>query len=105
VLKGLILEDAVLWTGRTLQSGVPVNEVDVFTIVMGKTVEHYTRALANGGYGIGIALPDALSEMESFTKQVGGNIEIGQTEIERIYTEKVEQLSLFVLESKRKYGP
>jgi len=104
-LKGLILEDAVLWTGRTLQSGVPVNEVDVFTIVMGKTVEYYTRALANGGYGIGIALPDALREMESFTKQVGGSIEIEQTGIDRVYTEKVEQLSLFVLESKRKYGP
>jgi hypothetical protein len=43
-----ILADAEVWIGRTLASGLLVNPVDVFTVVMGKTVEFYTRAVAEG---------------------------------------------------------
>jgi len=43
-----ILADADRWVRRTLDSGLPVNPVDVFTVVMGKTVEFYTRAVAEG---------------------------------------------------------
>ncbi len=103
-LKRLILEDAVLWTRRTLQSGVPVNEVDVFTIVMGKTVEHYTKALVNGGHGYEVTLPVALSEMEDLVRRVGEIVQVGQADGDQACIEKVKQFSLFVLESRAKYG-
>jgi putative DNA methylase len=47
-LKASILADADRWVRRTLDTGLPVNPVDVFTVVMGKTVEFYTRAVAEG---------------------------------------------------------
>lgn len=103
-LKKHILEDAILWTRRTLKSGMPINEVDVFTIVMGKTVEYYTKALANGnGSDVGITLAKALKEMENLVEHVGVNVKIEVVQIDKTYIEKIEQLSLFVEESKAKY--
>ena len=46
-LKQSILKEAVWWARRNLRSGMPLNDVDVFTILMGKSIEHYTRAFAN----------------------------------------------------------
>lgn len=43
-----------------------INEVDVFTIVMGKTIEHYTKVLSNGKYDHSnedVTLTEALKEM------------------------------------------
>lgn len=48
-LRETILADAVAWTRRTLAAGLAVGEVDVYTIVMGKTIEKYTQALVTGG--------------------------------------------------------
>jgi adenine-specific DNA methylase len=105
LLKERILEDAVLWTRRTLQSDMPVNEVDVFTIVMGKTIEYYTKALANGESNRkeAITLTKVLEEMANLVAHVGENAEIEQPELPNSYSQKVEQLTLFVMESKAKY--
>lgn len=103
-LKGAILKDAVLWARRTLESGMPINEVDVFTIVMGKTIEHYTKALTTGKYQKEmVTLADALKEMASFVAHVGANVEVEQPELPQIYATKLKQLTLFVMESKAKY--
>ena len=50
-IKQSVLEEAVQWTRRTLESGMQLNDVDVFTILMGKCIERYTRAFTsvNGG--------------------------------------------------------
>ncbi len=85
---------------------MPVNEVDVFTIVMGKTIEYYTRVLANEKYEYdkeSVTLTEALKEMADFVAHVGTNAGIEQPELPKTYAEKVEQLTLFVMESKAKY--
>lgn len=99
-LRELILEDAASWTERTLRSGMPVNDVDVFTIVMGKTVEYCTKALAGeGGRGLDVTLADALREMESLSGKVRESFAATQADGDRPYGERVEQLPLFLLES------
>lgn len=71
-LKERILNDARYWIERTLNSGLPVNPVDVFTVVMGKTVEYYTRAVAertgDGGEGL---LKELLEEMSLAAQEMG----------------------------------
>jgi len=104
-LKERILEDAALWAKRTLQSGMPVNEVDVFTIVMGKTIGYYTKAFANGKYDDEtITLAGILREMANLVDRVGEHAKIEQSELPDPCIQKVEQLTLFVVESKVKYG-
>jgi adenine-specific DNA methylase len=94
-LKDSILKDAVLWARRTLESGMPINEVDVFTIVMGKTIEHYTKAVANGKHDKEVAtLSEALKEMANFVVHVGANARI---EFPKTYATRAEQLTFFLL--------
>ncbi|MCX7682031.1 MAG: DNA methyltransferase [Anaerolineae bacterium] len=102
-LRERILEDAVRWTERTLESGMPVNEVDVFTIVMGKTVEHCTRALAGEGK-LDVTLAEALREMEGLAGKVGEGYVAARGDSDWLEAKKVEQLSLFVLESVSRPG-
>lgn len=103
-LRESILNDAVLWARRTVELEMPVNEVDVFTIVMGKTIEHYTRALANGERGKEVvSLAKALKEMADLVAHVEANAEAKRLNLPKRYSGKVEQLALFVLESKAKY--
>ena len=103
-LKDSILNDAIFWARRTLESGMPINEVDVFTIVMGKTIEYYTRAFAGGKYDeVTVTLGEALKEMANLVAYVGESAEVKQPELPKTYDEKVEQLKLFVMESKAEY--
>ena len=103
-LKNAILKDAVLWAQRTLESGMLINEVDVFTIVMGKTTEHYTKALANGKYDNEmLTLAEALNEMASIAAHVEVDVNAEQRKLPKAHAQKVEQLRLFVLESKAAY--
>jgi len=83
---------------------MPINEVDVFTIVMGKTTEYYTKSLGNGDCNsIGITLPNALEEMGDIVQRVGEEAQPDYTHIESVYAKKVEQLALFVRESRSAY--
>lgn len=99
-LKEYILEDAAAWTRRTLQSGMPVNEVDVFTIVMGKTVEYYTRAVAGGSNGEMVPLADALKEMAGLVAHVASGSKPEEARLPREEAQRIEQLALLVMESK-----
>ncbi len=97
-----ILEDAVLWTRRTLESGMPVLEVDVFTIVMGKTVEYYTRAFANGHTAQIVTLAQALKEMAECVDYISAGVTM-KPDLPRVAVEKVEQLALFIAESRTRF--
>ena len=104
-LKERILEDAALWAKRTLQSGMSVNEVDVFTIVMGKTIEYCTKAFPNGKYDDEtITLVEMLKDMANLVDRVGEHARIEQSGLPDPYIQQVEQLTLFVVESKATYG-
>jgi putative DNA methylase len=70
-LKRQIIRDSIAWTQRTLNSGMPVNEVDVFTIVMAKTVECVTKAFRNPAHRCGaIDIAAALQEVEGIVGHV-----------------------------------
>jgi adenine-specific DNA methylase len=103
--KEQILQDAVQWTRRTLESGMPVNEVDVFTVVMGKTLEHYTKTLPympDGGNTLSI--PRAVAEMKDFVDHVAKNARGIQKPLPKAYAQSAEQLLLFLKESEARYG-
>jgi len=103
-LKEHILTDATIWTQRTLESRMPVNEIDVFTIVMGKTIEHCTKFIATQEQSHNtVDLAETLEEMAKMVSYVGAGLDIAQSALSSVYAEKVQQLTLFVLESKKKY--
>lgn len=104
-LKNMILEDAIVWARRTLESGMPINEVDVFTIIMGKTTEYYTKAVANGnGKNITVSLKDALEEMGDLSSYVSASAEAERERLSLGDVQKLEQLRLFITESKERYA-
>jgi len=103
-LKENILKDAILWTRKTLRSGMLITEVDVFTIIMGKTLEYYTKAFPNiKHYNEPITLAEALNEMKDFANHVTETSRPEQPPLPKSYAKKVEQLTLFIKESREKY--
>lgn len=103
-LKELILKDAVGWTKRTLKSGMLITEVDIFTIVMGKAIEYYTKASPNiKHHNEPITLAEALHEMKDFTSHVTESAYPERSSLPKSYTQKAEQLTLFIRESREKY--
>jgi hypothetical protein len=80
-----------------------ITEVDVFTILMGKTVEYYTKAFPNvKHHNDPITLAEALHEMNDFANHVNENAHF-ETALPKSYVRKAEQLALFIRESKEKY--
>ena len=102
-LGDAILRDAVLWTQRTLDSGMPVNPVDVFAITMGQTLKHYTSACSNGNRPT-VALAQVLGEMEALVASVDAKTSLAPSEADSYCAQQVQQLALFVMESRSKYG-
>lgn len=103
-LKEHILKDAVLWTRKTLQSGMLITEVDVFTIIMGKTIEYYTKAFPNiKHYNEPITLAEALNEMKDFANYVTETSRPEQPPLPKSYAKKADQLMLCIRESREKY--
>jgi len=103
-LKENILKDAILWTRRTLQSGMLITEADVFTIIMGKTIEYYTKAFPNiKHYNEPITLAEALNEMKDFANHVTENSQSEYLPLPASYAKKAEQLMLFIRDSKGRY--
>jgi len=103
-LKKHILKDAILWTRRTLQSGMLITEVDVFTIIMGKTIEYYTKAFPNVKHkNYPITLAEALHEMKDFAEHVTESAQPEQPPLPKSYAKKAEQLSLFIREARERY--
>jgi putative DNA methylase len=90
-LKDLILKDAVAWTKRTLKSGMLITEVDVFTIIMGKTIEYYTKAFPNiKHHGETITLAEALHEMKSFSNHVTDSAHAEGPPLPKRYAKRAE---------------
>jgi len=104
LLKEHILKDAVLWTRQTLRSGMLITEVDVFTIIMGKTIEYYTKAFPNVKHGNEpIMLGEALQEMKDFASHVTESARLEQPPLSKSYAKIADQLKLFVRESRARY--
>jgi putative DNA methylase len=109
-LQERILQDSVLWVQRTLASGMPVNEVDLFTIVMGKTIEHYTKALAGEKVSRGgaineteLCLAKALQEMAALVKKIQSQMLQMTPDWKINPIGSPQQLALFAFESREKY--
>jgi len=68
---------------------------------MGKTLEHYTKAFPNiKHYNEPITLAEALNEMKDFANHVTETSRPEQPPSPESYARKVEQLTLFVRESR-----
>ncbi|MFQ6093359.1 MAG: hypothetical protein ACE5OR_11940 [bacterium] len=103
-MKELILKDAISWIRRTLKSGMLITEVDVFTIIMGKTIEYYTKAFPNiKCYNEPITLAEALHEMKGFADHITESAKPEQPPLPKSYAKRAEQLTLFIRESREKY--
>ena len=101
-LEERILSDAVFWVKRTLDSGMAVNDVDVFAVVMAKTVEWYTKS---AGPHPQVSLEELLNRMAGLVAQVCESVLSGQARPSEPYAAEVKQLALFILESQEKYEP
>jgi adenine-specific DNA methylase len=103
-LKEHIVKEAILWTRRTLQSGMLISEVDVFTIIMGKTTEYYTKAFPNlKRHNELLTLGEALNEMKDFSEHITKTSHSELPPLPKSYAMKAEQLTLFIKESREKY--
>ena len=109
-LQDAIMKDAVSWAQRTFESGMPVNEVDVFTIVMGKSVEHYTKVCTDGRPGgrdderaLRRELADLLESMARLVSYVGAEAEVDRSGLSASEVQSARQLALFVMESRAAY--
>ena len=104
MLKKQILIDSTKWIKRTLNSGMSMNEVDVFTVLMGKTLEYYTKAYPEVKESKNpVLLFDALHEINKLIKEAVKEIYKETKKEKEVYKEKVKQLVLFVKESKTNY--
>lgn len=104
-LKRQILLDAVKWTRRTLDSGMATNTVDVFAIIMAKTLEHFTKAKpqsTNGDKPITIA--DAIREMSELVDVVARTPEGEEPKVDQSLRKGCEQLALALAESQRRFN-
>jgi adenine-specific DNA methylase len=103
-LRKLILKEAVVWTRRTVRSGMLITQVDVLTIIMGKTVEYCTKAFPNmKHYKQPITLAEALNEMKDFASHVAESSRPTEPPLAKSYSKKAEQLTLLLTESKERY--
>jgi adenine-specific DNA methylase len=104
-LKQQILADAVKWTRRTLDSGMAINTVDVFAIVMAKTLEHFTKATPQTANGIKpITIVEAIREMSELIDRVAQTPEGDEPQVNRSYRKKCIQLSLALAESRERFN-
>ncbi|MEO0155825.1 MAG: DNA methyltransferase, partial [candidate division WOR-3 bacterium] len=103
-LKEIILKEVVMWVKRTLNSGMSVTNADIFAIIMGKTIEYYTKTFPNiKSYNEPITLGEALYEMKSFAEQISESTQAPEKKLPQYYLKTADQLTLFIRESKGKY--
>ena len=82
-----------------------MNDVDIFTIMMGKTIEYYTQIASNGKNGKLIpSLPDALNEIAGLVNHLSSVVKQESNGLPKKYAQKMEQLRLIISESRKKYG-
>jgi hypothetical protein len=104
-IKQQILGDAIDWTRRTLESGMAINRVDVFTIVMAKSVEHVIKSWANlNNRACPVKIATLLKELEEIVDDVAHRSQAGLKPQQKAYSYEVEQLALFLRESEARCG-
>jgi len=110
-IKQRILHDAIVWTQRTLESGMAINWVDVYTIVMAKSVEHLTKVInPNNGLSRGRAISPTvnvaaiLQSMEETVDEIAEQCQAEFVSQREACTPEVKQLALLLRESKARYG-
>lgn len=103
-LADSVLEDATSWARRTVESRMPINKVDVFAIVMGKAIEHYTKRACNDWDRGQVAnLGDYLNDLKTVSDRIRVNeVGTGDQRLE-VYPDAVRQLKLLVMESRAMY--
>ncbi len=98
-----VLEDAARWARRTVESGMAVNEVDIFTIVMAKTIEHYTKAWpAVESLPQGISIAAAIEQMRTSVEMVKALAHPAEAPAP---SSGLVQLALVLAESRAHFGP
>lgn len=104
-VKRQILADTARWTRRTLDSGMAINDVDVFTIAMAKTIEHMSRATIRPSNGtppptLGVALEEISTLVSTVAKTSPGE----EPAVPHKYHKSCKQLSLALFESRQRYN-
>ena len=83
---------------------MPINEVDVFAAVMGQSLRYYTTAASDGhARDLGPSLDWFLNDMSSLVTNLEAGA-VSQDTVSEPYVAQVQQLALFVMESKARYG-
>jgi adenine-specific DNA methylase len=80
-----VRHDAESWIIRVMSTGMAINKVDIFAIVMGKTVAGYTRCclcVTEGGEAISIE--DAIKEMLPFVDELWSQLCLSKSSIAAI---------------------
>jgi adenine-specific DNA methylase len=104
-LKRQILGDAARWAQRTLKADTAINGVDVFAIVMAKTIEHLSRNTIRVSNGTPPpTLGEALREMSSFVDTVVTRLPDETPKVGREYRTSFKQLSLALAESRQRFN-
>lgn len=104
-IKPQILHDALDWTHRTLASGMAINWVDVYTIVMAKSIEHLTKTVANPNNGLSaVNIAAFLKIMKETVDEVAEHCQAEYVSRREARTPEVEQLALLLRESEARYG-
>ena len=103
VTEQQILGDAITWTRKTLESGMAINWVDVFTVVMAKGIEHLTKIAANRNNDSLVDITVTLQELEEAVDKVARQCQ-AEFKSQLHCTPEVEQLALLLKESEARYG-
>ena len=100
-----ILDDTIIWTRRTLESGMAINWVDVFTIVMAKSIEHVTKIAANPHNSLdSVNIAVILQMMKETVDEVVEQCQTGFESQQKACMPEVRQLALLLRESEERYG-
>lgn len=103
-LKELILKDSIVWARKIVNSGLSIGEVDIFTILMGKTLEYYTKTFPYlRERKEPITIMEALQEVKTFVDQVTERVQPRSSKMPKYYLKKASQLALFIKEAKDRY--
>lgn len=75
LLSESIITDTKTWVQRILDSNMKMNDVDISTVLKGKTIEYYTKAMASRNFNNNLpTLTDALEEMTNMVSAIRSTI-------------------------------
>ncbi|RLC48365.1 MAG: hypothetical protein DRH70_01175 [Candidatus Coatesbacteria bacterium] len=89
-VKTRIADDSADWVHRTLDSGLPVSKVDVFAILMAKSVEHFSRCRCND-----VPLEQALQASSAILDDLYQQILVDAKSAAVVQRDRWSQLPLF----------